>query len=90
MKTAPRSRGDEDVHDVYPGDHPVPHQVLRAQTVLKSSTAFIINHQTKAFLSISRATFSESRANFFVLKILLASLLLSGGDFGRRAGLVAN
>jgi len=36
MKTAPRSRGDEDVQDVDPGDHPVPHQVLRAQTVLRS------------------------------------------------------
>ena len=77
MKTAPRSRGDEDVQDVDPGDHPVPHQVLRAQTVLKSSTVFIINHQTKVSFSI--LCFLKAEPTFFVMKILLASLLSSGG-----------
>ena len=93
MKTPPRPGGNEDVHDVDPSDHPVAHQVLQAQTVLKLSTVFIY-HQPPNKSYFQYFVFSESRANFFCVENFVGQLVVVRGDFGEQlqleAGSLAN
>ena len=80
MKATPRPGGNEDVHDVDPSDHPVAHQVLQAQTVLKSSTVSIISsYSVSTSFRCSRkselAFFMENAGQVFRMSSMRAEVL---------------
>ena len=67
MKTSPWPRGNEDVDDVDSSDHSVPHQVLKALTMLRLFYILASTSKQRCFYN-SGATFFESKVNFLCWK----------------------